>query len=162
MPPHAEDASHKVTACPRCAAVRAATIPAMPPPTTRTFFRSLCGTGVIASPSISRPMRGLIAHRRVWVTGRSAMQTKQRRQRSTSLPRLAITLLGSSGSARSARPITTRSASPLEIISSIIWGSDNPPNVATGLFTCFLISLARYTLQPCVRNIDGWVIEKPN
>ena len=160
MPPSSLPASHSVTSWPRSAATYAATMPAMPPPTTST--RLLCAAGVKSMPSISRPMRGLTAQRLVCVTGRSAMHVKQRRHLTISSPRFAMTLLGISGSARSARPMTTMSATPDATTSSICAGSENAPTVATGTLTCFLISAARYALHPCSRNIEGWVTEKPN
>ena len=44
------------------------------------------------------------------------------------------------------------------MISSIISTSLIPPNAATGVFTCFLISAAYWTLHPCSINMEGCVI----
>ena len=73
-----------------------------------------------------------------------------------------IALFGSSGSASSALAISTTSALPDAMISSIWAGSFSAPMVATGFFTCFLISAARYTLSPCGANMGKCVLKKPN
>lgn len=61
-----------------------------------------------------------------------------------------------------AQAISTTSALPEAMISSIWAGSFRPPMVATGLETCFLISAASQTLSPWGANMGRWVRKKPN
>ena len=56
-----------------------------------------------------------------------------------------------------ARYGSASSALPVAMISSICAGSFNDPTQATGLLTFFLISAARYTFTPRLKNADGWV-----
>ena len=133
--------SYRVTSWPLSAATLAASIPAGPPPITRTLF--FFGAGAIrysrsrlsaaltehcvSMPCIDRPlhpphvMQGLM---------------------SSSLPE--ATLLGISGSAKEALPITTRSVLPSRNALSPASGVIRPATI-TGTLTAFFMPSAKCT-----------------
>jgi len=118
LSPSFADFSHRVTSCPRAAASRAASNPPGPPPTTSTRLRVAAG---VSSVSFSRPNIGLTTQ----VMGRifvcSPMHPRlQAVHGAMSSKRPALALLGNSGSASSARPITVTSALPFCRMSSAI------------------------------------------
>jgi hypothetical protein len=144
-PPSLPAFSQSVTACPRSHSVRAAVMPAGPPPMTSTFF-FLRARG-ISRYLTSRPAWGLTAQRSWAPILGPRRQSRQRRHGliSSALPSLA--LVTRSWSAMSARAMATISALPEARISSASSMLVMPPTTDTGREIPFLIIAAVSTFS---------------
>ncbi len=143
-PPGWSCLSTSTTLWPRRAAMYAASMPAGPAPTTSTFFFSAAGSKPASSCSTS----GLTVQEMGLPNMMPFRQRRQPMQGRTSSARPAAALLQNSASHRLARPIMQMSAAPSSMSSSAIQASLMRPTVATGIFTCFLISRER-SAWPC-------------
>ena len=146
LPPRWPLFSHRVTVWPRLAAQRAASMPATPPPTTRTDFFFPAGTvpkvasraawGFTAQP-VRRPIFKAPMH--PWL---------QPMQGRISWGHPMATFRGKSGSAREARPRTTPSIFPSAMAWAARAGSFIRPPQRMGIFTCSFTAADRGITRP--------------
>ena len=140
LPPSLPVASNKTGSWPLSASTRAASQPATPPPTTRTFFFLQIGLNAL---SFSLPHCGLTAQlisEYVWIRPiQPSWQLIHGRIWLSSLRRILLTI---SGSASVGRPSEIMSQISLLRQSIAVSGLSTRPAMITGMFTCSFVILA--------------------
>ncbi len=142
-PPSLSSFSYKITSCPLMAETLAASMPAGPPPTTRTLFGTSAFSILYSS---SLPKAAFTEHAISSSKNNLLMHSSHAVHRLISSRAPAAAFFGKWGSASKALPMETRSAFPCCRISSASSGSLILPTVITGTLTTPFISAAKCTM----------------
>ena len=151
VPPSLSCASNKIVSNPRLASVRAASMPAGPPPMTATLRPVPFLTSFSSPYSNSRPRTGLTVHPRGSPSLRILKHSMHPRHLRIRMSLPAFAFLPQLGSAKWPRAMPTKSTAPFSSIFSAKAGCLTLQTAMTGIFTALRMLEARLIFHPSAK-----------